>query len=72
MSYIQKCDKCGTIYEHGFTGTFNKVIKFGKISIDTKLVLRPPHLCKKCLNSFLNSMIKEIKGAYLMEKEEDG
>ena len=70
MSFIPRCDKCGDVYEHGFSGSFQKVIKFGKISIDTNLVLRPQHLCKKCLNSFLNQMIKEIKQAYLVEKVE--
>ena len=70
MSFVYKCDKCGATYEHGFQGSFSKVITFGKASIDTNLTLRPPHLCKKCLNSFLNQMIKEIKSAYPVKKDD--
>lgn len=64
MSFAFKCDSCGIIYEHGFNGAFSKVIKFKKMSIDVELKMRPPHLCNKCLNSFMNRLAKEIKGTY--------
>ena len=64
MSFIKKCDSCGTVYEQGFNSRYNKVITFKKLKIDATLEIRPPHLCSKCLRLFLDVLVKDIRGAY--------
>lgn len=69
MSFIHKCDKCGSVYDSGFKGAWSKVVQWGSLSIDVDFKMRPPHLCKKCLSKFLPLMVKEIKGSYVDTKE---
>ena len=64
MSFVYKCEKCGDIYEHGFTGTWSKVVRWGSKSFDVEVRVRPPHQCNKCLDKFLPLLVKEIKGSY--------
>lgn len=70
MSFVYKCDRCSDIYEHGFTGTWSKSIRWGSKSIIVDIKIRPPHLCKKCTSKFLLIMTKEIKQSYTKEAED--
>ena len=69
MAFIYKCDRCGSVYDHGFKGAWSKNVLWGSKSISVDIKVRPQHLCKKCLHKFLSLMVKEIKQSYIDTKE---
>ena len=64
MAFVPSCDKCGLIYEKGFTGKFQKEVDFGKHTMQVSIEIRPPHLCKKCLFLALPRIVAEMKKIY--------
>lgn len=61
MSVIFRCDRCKSVYESGFTGQLDKVIRINNKPYEIKINIRPPHLCKRCLVKCLTMTIKDIK-----------
>ncbi len=63
MAFIPQCDNCEEIFKGGFESSLKKVvsqgIKTASKDFTVDIVIRPPHLCKKCFDKIMREALKK-------------
>ena len=59
MAFITTCDKCGKVFDGGFTGQLQKSVVISKKNYEVVVTVRPKHLCDPCFNRIMSEVLKK-------------